>query len=67
MIYFTKPSITDQEKKYVSDALDSEQLSGDKKYTKLCTEWFNHYGFKNFWFFITVVHCLRYRWVNVWR
>ena len=48
MIYFTKPSITDQEKKYVSDALDSEQLSGDKKYTKLCTEWFNHYGFKNF-------------------
>ncbi len=48
MIYFTKPSITDQEKKYVSDALDNEQLSGDKKYTKLCTEWFNRYGFKNF-------------------
>lgn len=48
MIYFTKPSITDQEKTFVSDALDSGLLSGDKKYTKLCTEWFNNYGFKNF-------------------
>lgn len=48
MIYFTKPSITDLEKRYVLDALDNGCLSGDKKYTKLCTEWFNKRGFKNF-------------------
>lgn len=48
MIDFTKPTITDLEKKYVLDALENGQLSGDKKYTKLCTEWFNNYGFDHF-------------------
>ena len=48
MINFTEPSITDKEKQYVLDALKNNLLSGDKKYTKLCTEWFNHRGFNNF-------------------
>ncbi len=48
MINFTEPSITQKEKDYVLDALDNALLSGDKKYTKLCTEWFNHYGYNNF-------------------
>ena len=48
MINFTEPSITDQEKSYVLDALDNNLLSGDKKYTKLCTDWFNNYGYDNF-------------------
>ena len=48
MINFTEPNITDLEKKYVMDALDNKLLSGDKKYTELCTKWFNDYGYKNF-------------------
>ena len=48
MINFTEPFITEKEKQYVADALDNKLLSGDKKYTKLCTEWFNNYGYKNF-------------------
>ena len=48
MINFTEPSITEKEKQHVLDALDNHLLSGDKKYTKLCTEWFNNYGYKNF-------------------
>ncbi|MBR0133680.1 dTDP-4-amino-4,6-dideoxygalactose transaminase [Candidatus Saccharibacteria bacterium] len=48
MINFTEPSITDLEKKYALDALEHGYLSGDKKYTKLCTEWFNAKGYKNF-------------------
>jgi len=48
MIEFTKPTITDLEKKYVIDALENGQLSGDKKYTKLCNEWFNERGYNHF-------------------
>lgn len=48
MINFTEPSITKKEKSYVLDALNENLLSGDKKYTKLCTEWFNNYGYNNF-------------------
>ena len=48
MINFTEPTITKTEKDYVSDALDNNLLSGDKKYTKLCSEWFHNYGYKNF-------------------
>lgn len=48
MIDFTKPTITDLEKGYVLDALENGQLSGDKKYTKLCTEWFNARGYNHF-------------------
>ena len=48
MIEFTKPTITDLEKKYVIDALENGQLSGDKKYTKLCNKWFNERGYNHF-------------------
>ena len=48
MINFTEPSITDLEEKYALDSLHSGNLSGDKKYTKLCHEWFNKKGYKNF-------------------
>ena len=48
MINFTEPSITDLEEKYVLDSLRSGNLSGDKKYTKLCHEWFNRKGYDNF-------------------
>ena len=48
MINFTEPSITDLEEKYALDSLRSGNLSGDKKYTKLCHEWFNKKGYKNF-------------------
>lgn len=40
MIYFTKPSITDLEKRYIMDALDTHKICGDGKYTKKCNEWF---------------------------
>ena len=45
MINFTEPSITKTEKNYVLDALNNNFLSGDKKYTRLCTEWFNNLGY----------------------
>ena len=48
MINFTEPSITDLEEKYALDALRNGYLSGDKKYTKLCHEWFNAKGYDNF-------------------
>ena len=48
MINFTEPTITKSEKDYVADALENSLLSGDKKYTKLCNEWFHNYGYKNF-------------------
>lgn len=48
MINFTEPSITGKEKSYIIDALDNNYLAGDKKYTKLCTEWFNQHGYHNF-------------------
>ena len=40
MIYFTKPSITDLEERYIMDALDTHKICGDGKYTKKCNEWF---------------------------
>ena len=40
MIYFTKPSITDLEKRYIMEALDTHKICGDGKYTKKCNEWF---------------------------
>ena len=41
MIPFNKVSISSVEKKYISDSLLDNRLSGDGKYTKLVTEWFN--------------------------
>jgi len=38
MIYFNKPFVGDNEKKYVNDALERGSLCGDKFYTKLCHE-----------------------------
>lgn len=40
MIPFTKPSISDLEKKYILDALDNSKLCGDGTYTKKCNDWF---------------------------
>lgn len=40
MVSFTKPSITELEKKYILDALNNSKLCGDGKYTKKCNEWF---------------------------
>lgn len=48
MIDFNRSTITSLEKDYVQDALDNCYLSGDQKYTDLCTKWFNRKGFKNF-------------------
>ena len=49
MISFTKPSITDLEKKYILDALENSKLCGDGKYTSKCNEWFkNNCNINNF-------------------
>lgn len=40
MIPFTKTSITDVEKKYMSEALLNNKICGDGKFTKKCNEWF---------------------------
>ncbi len=41
-INFNKAYITQDEINTVTDALKSEKLSGDGKYTKLCNEWFQN-------------------------
>lgn len=49
MISFTKPSITELEKKYVLDALENSKLCGDGKYTEKCNKWFkDNCGMNNF-------------------
>ena len=48
MINFTEPSITKKEEDYALDAMRSGCLSGDKKYTKLCHEFFNEQGYNNY-------------------
>lgn len=40
MIPFTKTSITDVEKNYMSEALANNKICGDGKFTKKCNEWF---------------------------
>lgn len=41
MIPFVKASITDLEKKYINESLDSRRICGDAIFTKKCIEWFN--------------------------
>ena len=48
MINFTEPSITKTEEDHALDALRNGYLSGDKKYTKLCHEFFNRQGYSNY-------------------
>lgn len=38
MITFNKPSITELEKKYILDSLETKKICGDNKYTKKCNE-----------------------------
>ncbi|CAH6784656.1 dTDP-4-dehydro-6-deoxy-D-glucose transaminase [Vibrio chagasii] len=40
MIKFNKPPYTGNEDQYVLEAMRSEQMSGDGKFTKLCHQWF---------------------------
>lgn len=40
MINFNKPIIVGDEITYILDSIDQGHLSGDGKYTKLCSEWF---------------------------
>lgn len=38
MIKFNIPPRTGEESKYIEDAIESEKICGDGKYTKLCQE-----------------------------
>ncbi|MEZ8445399.1 dTDP-4-amino-4,6-dideoxygalactose transaminase [Vibrio splendidus] len=40
MINFNKPPYTGNEDQYVLEAMHSDQMSGDGKFTKLCHQWF---------------------------
>jgi len=40
VIPFNKPPVLGTEINYISDAIKSEKLCGDGKYTKLCQQWF---------------------------
>lgn len=40
MIPFNKPPLTGKEEKYIIDSIHSGKISGDGKYTKHCTKWF---------------------------
>lgn len=59
MIPFTKPSITNVEKKYIMDALETGKLCGDGSYTKKCNQWFKeHEGIENFLLTTSCTHSL---------
>lgn len=59
MISFTKPSITELEKKYILDSLENSKLSGDGIYTKKCNEWFkNNCSIENFLLTTSGTHAL---------
>ncbi len=46
MIPFNKPHLTGKETHYIYDAVNSGQLSGNGKYTRMCQEWMEHkFGF----------------------
>ena len=59
MIPFTKPSITEVEKKYIMDALETGKLCGDGSYTKKCNQWFKeNEGIENFLLTTSCTHSL---------
>jgi len=41
MIRFNKPPFTGNEEKHILSAITSNKLSGDGKYTQLCSQWFD--------------------------
>ena len=40
MINFNEPCFTGNEEKYILESIKSHKISGDGKFTKLCTKWF---------------------------
>lgn len=59
MIPFTKTSITDVEKKYISEVLGNNKICGDGKFTKKCNEWFKeNCGIENFLLTTSGTHSL---------
>jgi len=59
MIPFTKPSITDVERKYVLEAMSQKQLSGDGPFTKKVNQWFaDRFNIKNFLLTTSCSHAL---------
>ncbi|GIP47418.1 dTDP-4-amino-4,6-dideoxygalactose transaminase [Paenibacillus sp. J53TS2] len=43
MIPFNVPAVTGNEMEYIVDAIKESKLSGDGKYTKLCSQWLEDY------------------------
>lgn len=59
MIQFNKISITDIEKKNIEEALSSNKICGDGKFTKLCNDWFkDNFNIENFLLTTSCSHAL---------
>lgn len=59
MIPFAKISITDIEKKYMNEAIDTNKICGDGEFTKKCTQWFkDKCGINNFLLTTSCTHSL---------
>lgn len=59
MIPFTKATITDIERKYMSEALTDNKICGDGKFTKKCNVWFKeNCGINNFLLTTSGTHSL---------
>lgn len=59
MIQFNKISITDVERKNIEEALNSEKICGDGKFTKLCNDWFkDNFNIENFLLTTSCSHAL---------
>ena len=59
MIQFNKISITDVERKNIEEALNSEKICGDGKFTKLCNAWFKDiFNIENFLLTTSCSHAL---------
>jgi dTDP-4-amino-4,6-dideoxygalactose transaminase len=43
MIHFSQPAFIGNEEKYLKQAMENKQLSGDGQFTKKCHEWFEKY------------------------
>lgn len=59
MIPFARISVTDIEKKYIGEAINSKKICGDGEFTKKCTEWFKEkQGINNFLLTTSCTHSL---------
>ena len=59
MIQFNKISITDVERRNIEEALNSEKICGDGKFTKLCNAWFKDiFNIENFLLTTSCSHAL---------